>query len=85
MTKPKKYYIGTTVDECEMHMNLSVRGFDEKYGLKWSNKIRQTIKYYIKHKSEIKKNFKPTSRVYNLFFEFALNQNILSKVIYNGK
>ena len=85
MTQPEKYYIRTHIDDCETHINWAVRGFDEIYGLKWPDKLKQINKCYNTLQSVVNKNFKPAPDIHNLFFDFALNHDNLWKSIYNGK
>ena len=79
MDFPEEYKIKTNIDSCETHINWAVRGFDEINGLKWKDKIQQTINCFDKLNNFLNNTFELAPDVHNLFFNQVEFKNLGQK------
>ena len=73
MNNPEKYGIEVFEDRKNTHNNWSNRGFNEIYGMKWDNKIKEIIKNYDVLYEEITNNFITAPDAHRLFFLYKHN------------
>lgn len=68
LRSPEKYGIEAFDDRNYSHINWSVRGYDEAYGLEWGERIAKTNEFYDILYKHITENFITAPDAHRLFF-----------------